>query len=38
MTIVLIALVFSVLVGPVFGVGPARGASRLQPVEALRFE
>ena len=37
-TTVLTALGFSLLVGVVFGVWPARSASRLQPVEALRFE
>jgi putative ABC transport system permease protein len=33
-----LALGFSAGVGVVFGVWPARAASRLQPVEALRFE
>jgi putative ABC transport system permease protein len=33
-----LALGFSSLVGIVFGVWPARTASRLQPVDALRFE
>lgn len=33
-----LALGFSALVGIVFGVVPARTASKLQPVEALRFE
>jgi putative ABC transport system permease protein len=37
-TTLLIALGFSALVGIVFGVWPARTASRLQPVDALRFE
>lgn len=32
------ALIFSGLVGIVFGVWPARTASRLQPVDALRYE
>jgi putative ABC transport system permease protein len=35
---VLAALAFSVLVGVVFGVWPARQASRLDPVEALHFQ
>ena len=35
---VLAALMFSVLVGVVFGVWPARQASRLDPVEALHFQ
>ena len=37
-TTVIVALGFSALVGVVFGVWPARTASRLQPVDALRFE
>jgi len=37
-TTVFVALGFSALVGIVFGVWPARTASQLQPVEALRFE
>ena len=37
-TTVLTALAFSLVVGVVFGAWPARTASRLQPVDALRFE
>ncbi len=37
-TTVAVAMGFSALVGVVFGVWPARTASKLQPVDALRFE
>jgi len=37
-SMILASLGFSMFVGVVFGVWPARTASKLKPVEALRFE
>ncbi len=37
-TMILASLGFSMFVGVIFGVWPARTASKLKPVEALRFE
>ncbi len=38
MKVIMLAAVVSLLVGVVFGIYPARNASRLQPVDALRAE
>jgi putative ABC transport system permease protein len=38
MDTVTLALGFSLAVGVLFGVWPARTASRLEPIDALRFE
>jgi putative ABC transport system permease protein len=38
LTSIVVAFTFATFVGVVFGVWPARQASRLDPIEALRYE
>ncbi|GMA51017.1 hypothetical protein GCM10025857_23740 [Alicyclobacillus contaminans] len=38
LTAVVLAVIFAVAVGIIFGVYPARKASKLKPIDALRFE